>query len=82
MSEISVSLADAKARLSELSALAEAGETVVITKRGRPVARLSPPSVVRRPVDLARLRRLTDGMPRQAEDAGEFMRRLRDDARY
>ena len=35
-----VTLADAKNRLSELVRRAEAGEEVVVTRRGRPVARL------------------------------------------
>lgn len=37
-----VSLADAKAQLSALVAAVEAGETITITKHGRPVANLSP----------------------------------------
>ena len=36
-----VTVADAKARLSDLLAQVEAGEEVVITRRGQPVARLS-----------------------------------------
>jgi antitoxin (DNA-binding transcriptional repressor) of toxin-antitoxin stability system len=36
----SISLADAKARLSELFDRAEAGEDVCITRRGKPVVRL------------------------------------------
>lgn len=39
-----VSLADAKAQLSALIAAVEAGESVTITKHGRPVANLSPAS--------------------------------------
>lgn len=78
----SISLADAKARLSEVTARASHGETVVITKRGKPVAQLVRPDVPRKPVSLARLRALTDGMPEQAQSAGEFMREQRSDARY
>jgi antitoxin (DNA-binding transcriptional repressor) of toxin-antitoxin stability system len=77
-----VSLADAKARLSELADLAATGETVIITKRGKPVVRLTKPETPPVPVDLAELRRLTDGMPAQSEDAGSFMQRLRNEARY
>ena len=36
-----VTVADAKARLSDLLAQVEAGEDVVITRSGQPVARLS-----------------------------------------
>lgn len=77
-----ISLADAKTHLSELTELAAAGETVVITKRGKPVVRVSRVEVPRKPVDLATLRRLTAGMPSQSEGAGNFMRGLRDDARF
>ena len=77
-----ISLAEAKARLSELVARAAEGETVQITKRGKPVAQLSPIRKPRKPIDIALLRSVTDGMPMQPESAGEFMRRLRDDARY
>ncbi|MDN5848227.1 MAG: type II toxin-antitoxin system prevent-host-death family antitoxin [Nitrococcus sp.] len=77
-----VNLADAKARLSELAELAAAGDTVVITKRGKPVAQLTRLQTPRKPVDLGILQRLTRAMPAQTEDAGSFMRRLRDEARY
>jgi prevent-host-death family protein len=39
-----VTLADAKNRLSELVRRAEAGEEVVVTRRGHPVARLVGPA--------------------------------------
>ena len=77
-----VNLAEAKARLSELVERAAAGETVCITRRGKPVAQLSAVERPRKPVDLAALRALTDRMPMQQESAGDFVRRMRDDARY
>jgi len=80
--DTTVSLADAKARLSELAELAAAGESVVITKRGKPVVRLSRVSATRRPVDLGTLRALTARMPRQKTGAGELMRGVRDDSRH
>jgi prevent-host-death family protein len=80
--EKTITLADAKARLSELTELSAAGESVIITKRGRPVARMSPPERPRRPIDLQVLRQLTASMPPQAEEAAEFVRRMREDARY
>lgn len=82
MDSTTVSIADAKARLSELAELAASGETVVITKRGKPILQLSRPESPRRPVDVAALRRLTAKLPLEAEDAGSFMRKLRDGARY
>ncbi len=78
----SFSLADAKARLSDLTARAARGERLLITKRGKPVAQLVPPDVPRKPIDLGRLRALTDAMAEQTESAGEFMRTERDRARY
>ena len=77
-----VNLADAKARLSALVALAQAGEVVSITRRGKPVARLIAADIPRKKVDVAKLRALTEGMRMQPESAGEFMRKMRDDARY
>ncbi len=82
MEKILVSLAEAKARLSELSELAAGGEEVVITKRGKPMVRLSKVEPPCKPVDRQRLRRLTAQMPVQTEEAGDFIRRLRDGARY
>lgn len=77
-----VSLADAKARLSELVDRVAAGETVCITKRGKPVAKLTAAESSRKPIDFKAMRKLTDSMPRQNEPAGKFMRRMRDAARY
>ena len=77
-----VSLAHAKAHLSELVNEASAGETVCITRRGKPVAQLSAPGRPRQPIDIERLRALTDSMPMQEESAGEFIRRMRDEDRY
>lgn len=50
---------EAKTHLSELLAAVEQGETVVITRRGRPVARLVPePAAPDRAAAIARLRAL------------------------
>ena len=43
MTDTVVSLAQAKARLSELTERVAQGETVIITKRGKPVAQMSAP---------------------------------------
>jgi antitoxin (DNA-binding transcriptional repressor) of toxin-antitoxin stability system len=59
-----------------------AGEEVCITRRGKPVAKLSAALAPRRPINIADLRAVTDGMPMQRESAGEFMRRIRDEERY
>ncbi len=78
----SVNLADAKARLSEWVARAEAGEVVSITRRGKPVARLIAAEHARKPVDVAMLKSLTDTMPLQLESAGDFVREMREADRY
>ena len=77
-----VKLADAKTRLSELVTRAAAGETVCITRHGTPVARLVAAEEPRKPIDVKALRTLTESMPRQAESAGTFVRRMRDEDRY
>lgn len=77
-----VSLADAKARLSELVRRAQAGESISLTVRGKPVAKLVPEISPRAPVDIGALERLAASLPPQEEDAGTFMRRMRDDYRY
>ena len=82
MSDRTVSVAEAKARLSELVAAAEAGEDVVITKRGRPVAHLVAIQQAKNPVGLAWLKARTAGMPASETDSIDVIRRMRDDARY
>jgi prevent-host-death family protein len=77
-----VGLAEARAHFDELLARVEAGETVAITREGKEVARLSPPQKPRERIDPEELRALTDTMPMRDSDAGEFMRRLRDEERY
>ena len=77
-----ISLAEAKAHLSALLDRVEAGETIEITRRGKAVAKLSPVAVPRKKVDVARLARLTDGMPEQAQDAAALVRTMRDGDRY
>ncbi len=77
-----VSLADAKAHLSALIDRVEGGETVEITRRGKPVARIVGIDRPRKPIDFEALRKLRELMPMQEESAGDFMRRLRDDERY
>jgi prevent-host-death family protein len=77
-----VSVADAKARLSELLERVAKGETVRITRRGKPVAELTGIAKPRKPVDIEALRALTGSIPMQDESAGDFTRRMRDSDRY
>lgn len=77
-----VSLADAKSHLSELVDRVEAGSSIEITRRGKPVARLSPVAGPRRRVDAAALRSLVASMPTQDRDGVDVVRSMRDDDRY
>jgi prevent-host-death family protein len=79
---IRVSLADAKAHLSELVERAAAGEAVCITRRGKPVAQITAVDTPRKRIDVAALREMTDAMPVQPETARDFIRRMRDEDRY
>lgn len=76
------SVAEAKARMSELLDRAEKGEKVVISRRGHPVAELAPVKTFKPGVDFARLRALRDVMPRAKTPAGKLLRKIRDDERY
>ena len=77
-----MTLADAKAHLSELVERAVQGETVQLTRRGKPVARITGINRVRRPVDLAALQALTNAMPLQTESVRSWLRSVRDGSRY
>lgn len=77
-----ISLAEAKAHLSELIDQVEAGDTVSITRRGKEVARLTSADRPRKRVDPAALRAVTETMPEQAESAAKFVRQMRDEDRY
>jgi len=78
----SVSLADAKARLSALVEEAHSGEEVFITRHGKPMARLVPIERRRKPIDIEALKAFAASMPYQAEGTGDFIRRMRDEDRY
>ena len=71
-----VSLADAKAHLSKLIEMVEAGEEVTITKRGKAVVRLVANTAP--PQQFPSLAELRGRQPRQQQSAGEFMRALRE----
>ncbi len=77
-----VTRANAKAHLSELVSRVALGDSVRITRRGRPIAQLSQVASQRVPVELGALRALTDSMPLQTETAAEAVRRMRDGERY
>ncbi len=77
-----VNITDAKAHLSELVERASGGETVRITRRGKPIAQIVAAKAPRKRIDIAPLRAMVEKMPMQAGPAGEFIRRMRDEARY
>ncbi len=77
-----VKLADAKAHLSELVDRVEAGESVEITRRGKPVARLVPVETRKKRFDAAAMKAFTDTLPFQTQGAGEFIREMRDSDRF
>jgi antitoxin (DNA-binding transcriptional repressor) of toxin-antitoxin stability system len=57
----------------------EAGETVTITRRGRPVAKLSAVDAPKKPIDFEALRRLRESMPPLERSAAEIIREMRDE---
>lgn len=77
-----IGLADAKAHLSELLDRVEAGESVDISRRGKPVARLTALTKPRKGIDAAQLRSLTTTMPLESQGAAELVRSMRDGDRY
>ncbi len=77
---VQVSLAEAKAHLSELVARAEAGEAIQISRRGKPIVQLTSLKPQREPIDLVAMRALTDSMPECPIESAVLA--MRDKARY
>jgi prevent-host-death family protein len=77
-----INLADAKAHLSELVDRVEAGDSIEITRRGKPVARLISVASPRKRVDAQALHALTATMPALVDDAASLVRAMRDGDRY
>lgn len=77
-----VNLAEAKAHLSELVDRVEAGDSIDITRRGKPVARLTAPVRPRKAIDAALLQSLTATMPAPVQGAADLVRSMRDGDRY
>ncbi len=71
-------VAEAKAHLSELLARVESGEELVITRRGLPVAHLSPIRPTRRPPDWQAIRAFRASMPTMQSSATDLIRAMRD----
>jgi len=74
---VQVTVAEAKTQFSSLLDAVEAGEAVVITRRGKPIAELVPRCSVR---DLLpQLAALREALPEQPTTSVETMRALRDE---
>lgn len=79
---VTIALADAKARLSELIDRVAAGETVSITRRGKPVARLVAEAAPRKPIDIAAMKRVA-ALSKRHDDPDDlsFVERMRKEDR-
>ncbi|MBU2785569.1 MAG: type II toxin-antitoxin system Phd/YefM family antitoxin [Acidithiobacillus ferriphilus] len=76
-SVVSIALAEAKAHLSQVLDRVEAGEELVITRRGKPVARVVP---VRQPVvPLPSLAAFRAQFPKMRRSSTEMIRAIRDE---
>ena len=75
------SITEAKARLSALLLLVARGESVILTKRGKPVAQIVPwVEPVQKPkFDLERLRAFRATMPKSKMSSAVMIRKMRDE---
>ncbi len=76
---VTVNLARAKVRLSELLDKVEAGHEVVITRRGKTVAQMSAIGGSKKPLPIKQLAEFRSTMPRLRNSAAELLRELRDE---
>jgi prevent-host-death family protein len=74
-----VSVAEAKTRLSEILARIEAGGEVVITRRGQPVARLSGVKRPRKPLDFGALDSVRARQTAARTSSAQLIRGMRDE---
>ncbi len=76
---LTVNLAHAKAHLSELLDQVEAGEEVVITRHGKPVAHMRQAVQPKQPLDLEALAALRARLPPQRRSSADVLREMRDE---
>ena len=76
---VTVNLVQAKAHLSKLLDQVEAGQEVIITRRGKAVAHLSAAVRPRKPLPLSDLAGFRAAMPRLRRPAAEALREVRDE---
>ncbi len=79
---LTVNLAHAKAHLSELLDKVEAGEEVVITRHGKPVAHMRQAVPPKKPIDVEELAAFRARMPNWGTESATLLRQMRDDERY
>jgi prevent-host-death family protein len=72
------SVAEAKSGLSELLDRVEAGEEILITRRGRPIARVESAEVARKKLPLPSLQALRATQPKAKTPIAVLIRQLRD----
>ncbi len=73
-----VTLAEAKTHLSHLLDQVETGEEIIITRRGQPVARISPVEKPKHPVKT--LAEFRSRMPHWRKSSTELLREMRDES--
>ena len=76
---VTVNLAQAKARLSELLDKVEGGQEILITRRGKAVAHLSAAVGPKKPLPLGDLAEFRASMPPLRRPAAELLREARDE---
>jgi len=77
-----VSLAEAKAHLSQLIDKVESGEEIVITRHGRAVARVAPVQQPKKPIDFEGLAETRKKLPPWKGSSAKLLRKMRDEERY
>ena len=75
-----VNLAQAKAHLSELLDQVEAGQEVVITRRGKAVAHLSPAVGPKKPLPLEEMAGFRASTPPLRRPSADLLREARDES--
>ena len=75
----SVSVAEAKAHLSNILNLIERGREILITRRGRPVAKISPIARPKQPIDFKTIDELRARQKMSDISSVELIRKMREE---
>lgn len=76
---ITINLAEAKARLSELVDKVESGQDVIVTRRGKAVAQVSAVVRPKNPLPLSDLAKFRAAIPRLQRPAADLLCEARDE---